>query len=170
MGHSRPPPDLEAFCRSEHARLVGVLALYCRDRELAQELAQDALVRLCRDWEKVRDLDHPEAWLHWVGLNLANSFFRRRAAEKRARQRLHPVTESPRAERSDAELLDALGTLPPRQKAALLLRYYADLSTRESAQALNCPEGTVKTLVHRGIKKLRESGAMTGEEENFDVG
>jgi RNA polymerase sigma factor (sigma-70 family) len=147
-----------------------VLALYCGDRELAQELAQDALVRLCRDWEKVRNLDHPEAWLHRVGLNLTNSFFRRRAAELRARQRLHPVTEAPRPERSDAELLDALRGLPQRQRAALLLRYYAGLSTRESAQALNCPEGTVKTLVHKGINKLRESGAMTGEEESFDVG
>lgn len=80
------------------------------------------------------------------------------------------MTEPPRPERSDAELLDALRGLPQRQRAALLLRFYAVLSTRESAQALNCPEGTVKTLVHKGINKLRKSGAMTGEEESFDVG
>jgi RNA polymerase sigma-70 factor (sigma-E family) len=170
MAQSGPPADLTAFCKREHARLVGVLALYCGDRDLAEELVQDALVRLCRDWEKVRDLDHPEAWLHRVALNVTNSFFRRRAAERRARERLHPVTEMPSSERSDAELLDALKVLPQRQRAALLLRYYANLSTRETAQALSCPEGTVKTLVRKGIQKLRESGAMTGEEERFRVG
>ena len=54
------------------------------------------------------------------------------------------------------ELLDVLATLPERQRAALVLRYYADLPGSEIATMLGCREGTVKSLIHRGLEKLRE--------------
>src|SRR5918992_733978 len=89
MGKSGGAPgDLTAFCRREHPRLVGALSLYCGDLFLAEELAQEALARVCRDWSRVRRMDHPAAWAQRVAINLANSQFRRRAAERRARQRL----------------------------------------------------------------------------------
>ncbi|MDQ4125469.1 MAG: hypothetical protein M3134_07710, partial [Actinomycetota bacterium] len=80
--------QLISFCRREHGRIVGLLSLYCGDAAVAEELAQDALARVCRDWRKVRRMDYPEAWASRVAINLANSHFRRRAAEKRARERL----------------------------------------------------------------------------------
>lgn len=163
------PDELAAFFRAQHSRLVGFLALYCGDAQVAEEIAQDALVRLCRDWNKVRHMDHPEAWLQRVGINLTNSYFRRRSAERRAKARLGDSKQA-WVDRSDTELLDALSSIPARQKAALLLRHYLGLSTREAAEALGCPEGTIKTLVHKAIKNLRLSGAMTGERERTDVG
>lgn len=163
------PDELAAFFRAQHPRLVGFLALYCGDAQVAEEIAQDALVRLCRDWNKVRRMDHPEAWLQRVGINLTNSYFRRRSAERRAKARLGDSKRS-WVDRSDTELLDALSSIPARQKAALLLRHYIGLSTREAAETLGCPEGTIKTLVHKAIKNLRLSGAMTGEQERTDVG
>lgn len=75
--------EFVAFCVEEHPRLVGALSLYCGDRALAEELAQDALTRACRDWRKVRNFAAPGAWTHRVAMNLANSYFRRRAAETR---------------------------------------------------------------------------------------
>lgn len=79
-----PPDDLSAFCQREHPRLVGALSLYCGDALLAQELAQEALVRVCQRWEQVHAKGSPQAWAHRVALNLAHSWYRRRSAERRA--------------------------------------------------------------------------------------
>ena len=164
------PQDLVAFCEEQHPRLVGLLGLYCGDRDMAEEFAQEALARACRDWSKVRRLDAPEAWAYKVGMNLASSYFRRKAIEQRAKRRLEAERprhrETTHAER--AELLDAVGKLPHRQRAALLLHYYLDLSIPQVAQLLECPEGTAKTLVHKAVKRLRAM-ATTEELEARDV-
>lgn len=76
------------LCTQLEPRLIGTLTLYCGDRGVAEELAQETLVRLLDRWEQVRALDHPAAWAHRVAINLANSRFRRLRAERRARQRL----------------------------------------------------------------------------------
>jgi RNA polymerase sigma factor (sigma-70 family) len=166
---SRTPADLSAFCEANDRRLVQALALYCADRALAEEIAQDALVLLCRDWRKVRRMDNPEGWLYRVSINLLNSHFRRRAAAHRAQVRLRRESVGSWVDPSDVELLDALADMPPRQRAALLLRHFVGLSTRETADALGCPEGTVKTLVHKGVQRLRETTALTGEEVPHDA-
>src|ERR671924_1290470 len=84
---SGAPPDLALFCRDEFGQLVGMLSLYCGDRDVAEELAQEAILRLCKHWKRVRNMGHRRAWLQRVGINLANSHFRRRSAERRATSR-----------------------------------------------------------------------------------
>jgi RNA polymerase sigma-70 factor (ECF subfamily) len=159
---SKPAADLVAFCEERYPRLVGALALYCGDRDVAEELAQEALARVCRDWKKVKAMGSPEAWAHRVGMNLAHSHFRRRAAEKRATERLgDPRTAQAFTERTD--LLDSVGRLPHRQRAAVILRYYLGFTVPEVARALECPDGTAKTLLHRGVKALGRSMELSGE-------
>lgn len=152
--------ELSAMCESQHPRLVGMLGLYCGDRDLAEDLAQEALIRLCRDWRKVRKLDAPEQWLHRVALNLAHSHYRRRAIERRVtaivRRQPHPVETAD----TDIESLEILKELPHRQKSALVLHYYMDLPVREVAQVMDIPEGTAKTLIHRGTRALRADPAI----------
>jgi RNA polymerase sigma factor (sigma-70 family) len=104
-------------------------------------------------------MESKEAWAHQVAMNLARSHFRRRAAEYRARQRLSParsmvVDEPPEALRS--EVVDAVSRLPRRQRTALILRYYVDLSVAETAVVMQCPQNTVKTLARRALVQLRE--------------
>lgn len=158
--------DLRAFCEDRYPKLVGTLSLYCGDRDVAEELAQEALVRCCRDWKKVRVMESPEAWLHRVALNLARSKFRRRAAEKRATARLDPPRETvPDTGPDRIALRDAVAALPHRQKVAVILRYYLDLSIEETSFLMDCPEGTVKTLTHKGLATLRflpEVGDLKG--------
>lgn len=79
--------DLVVFCRVQYLRLVGLLGLYCDDRGVGEELAQETLARVWRKWPRVHHLDHPEEWAERVGINLANSHFRRILAERRARRR-----------------------------------------------------------------------------------
>ena len=151
---------LVSFCKAEHPRLVGVLSLYCGDRSVAEELAQEAVLRVCRDWSRVRELDDPVAWLNRVAFNLAKSGFRHRAAERKALLRMTARGRAP-DDRDDAAAVAvrrAVARLPERQKHALLLRYFLDLSVADTAEQLGCPEGTVKTLTFQAIAALRQAG------------
>lgn len=140
-----------AFCRDVSGRLVAAVALYCGDRSLAEEFAQEALARAYRDWSRVRDLSSPEAWVHRVAINLSHSWFRK----------LRPVGGAPAAHDESSGVAEreamrsGLMRLPKRQREAIVLRYYADLSVRDTALALRCAEGTVRALTSQGITALR---------------
>lgn len=153
------PDALVAFCRREHPRLVGTLSLYCGDAALAEELAQEALYRVCRDWPKVSRMPAPGAWAHRVAINLANSAYRRRRAERRANQAHHIVLHRD-MEAGDPggamALRQAVAALPRRQRAAVVLRHLAGYSVAETAEMLGVSEGAVKQLTHRAIATLRE--------------
>jgi RNA polymerase sigma factor (sigma-70 family) len=137
------------FCRAHHARLFGTLRLYCGDAGLAEELTQEALALAVRQWPKVRVMESPAGWLFRVGLNLANSSFRRRSAERRAAGRagsrsvVHTDPDSP----TILAVRDAVRALPPRQREVVILRYFLDLSVRDAAAHMGCAEGTVKGFI-----------------------
>lgn len=149
--------DLESFCARTHPRIVGSLSLLCGDAHAAEELAQDAFARLCRDWWRVRKMDHPEAWLHKVAINLATSRWRRRSAERRAKQRLEGalVVEPPLDRAADLAVRSAVAALPARQRTALVLRYYLDLTFAEIARLMDVKESTAKSLVAKALDRLR---------------
>lgn len=160
-----------AFCRREHPRLVGALSLYTGDADLAEELAQEALATACRSWKQVERYDAPGAWVHRVAINLANSYFRRRAAERRARERA--AAEPPEYDQPDAAdavaVRAAVASLPRRQRTALVLRYYADLPVAEVAALMGCRDGTVRALTAQGIAGLRARLALEQVTEVLDV-
>ena len=155
------------MCEVMYPRLRGFLTLHTGDRHLAEELAQDALVRLCRDWNRVQRMANKEAWLYRVAANLANSFFRRRAAETRARRRLEEgITESIVPEPSEVlALKEALAGLPARQRTVLVMHFYAGMKYAEVAEALDMPESTCKSLARRGLQRLRRVPGMVEVEE-----
>ncbi len=152
------PPELAVFCDREYRRLVGALGLYCGDRDLAEDLAQEALVRVCQHWPQVKEMASPGAWAHRVAINLANSHYRRRALHRRVTPL---ITE--RGDRHDADVAAgvdvrrALLALRPRYRTAVVLRYYLGHSTRETAGLMGVPEGTVKSLLHRAVGQLRDA-------------
>ena len=150
---------LASVCEREHPVLVGALGLYLGDRTEAEDIAQEALVRLVQRWP-LDGVENPGAWVMRVAFNLATSSFRRRSSQRRALDRL--AQRAPTHEANDtAEVLAvrrAILALPDRQRCAVVLRYFADLSVRDTAHHLGCPEGTVKTLVHQAIKTLRHAG------------
>jgi RNA polymerase sigma factor (sigma-70 family) len=162
---------LREFCAVEYPRLLGSLTLYCGDRAVAEELAQEALARACISWSKVRRMDAPGAWVNRVAINLANSHFRRKGAERRAQEKLEARAERAAPHQDhDLEMIlrREVAALPRRQRAALVLRYFGDMSVSATADALGVPEGTIKRLTHDAIAALRKNPRLAGLEVNDD--
>jgi RNA polymerase sigma factor (sigma-70 family) len=150
----------------EFPRLVGALSLYTGDADLAVELAQEALARALRHWGRVERMHAPGAWVHRVPINLANSAFARRRAERAVRERLSALPMS--GEGPDlGEGIDvrrAVSRLPRRQRTAVVLRYFVDLPVGEVAVLMRVKEGTVRALTHQGVTALRTSLNVNQEE------
>ena len=155
--------EVDAFCARMRPRLVGALTLYCGERDLAEELAQETLARVYSRWESVRAADSPDAYTHRVALNLANSTFRRRGAERRARRRLEASAVERVHDTDEADALalrEAVSRLPRGQRTALVLRYFADLSVADTAALMGCSQGTVKSQTAHAIGALRRHAGL----------
>ena len=146
---------LEEFVSSVYRRLLGLLVLRVGDQGVAEELAQESLLKLVKHWDRVRVMDNPWAWLATVAMNQSRSRWRRLAMAERVESGLTPWPEDVDAQDGLTELLVVIDALPERQRAALLLRHYARLSVRETASAMGCAEGTVKSLASRAVERLR---------------
>lgn len=152
------PEDLAAWCRSAYPRLVGLIDVYCGDLQVAEDVAQETLLKVCRDWRRVRRMNSPTSWANRVAINLANTHFRRRGAERRAYSRSQPIPGDDRHHVDQGEAVAvraAVSRLPRRQRAVLVLRFYAGHSVGETAELLGLPTGTVKSLSHRAMGALR---------------
>jgi RNA polymerase sigma-70 factor (sigma-E family) len=147
----------ELFIRHGPAA-VRLAYLLTGHRQLAEDLVQDAFVRLAGRFADLRDPAAFEAYLRKTVVNLARMHFRRRKVEQAHLQRQFPpmAPTLPDVETYD-QLKQALLTLPTRQRAALVLRYYEDLSEHQIAEILRCRPGTVKSLLSRGLATLQET-------------
>jgi len=142
----------------EHALGLTRLALVLvRDTQAAEDIVQDAFCGLHRRWDHVRDTDRALAYVRSAVVNGCRSEFRRR---KSARGQLPDVPASSAesaalASEERRAVLRALAGLPARQREALVLRYYLELSEAETATAMGVSRGTAKSATARGIASLR---------------
>jgi RNA polymerase sigma-70 factor (sigma-E family) len=142
------PPTVADLFREQYRPMVRLAYLLVGSNALAEELVQDSFARVHRRWDRVVN---PRAYLRVTVVNACRSH-RRRAVLERTR-RPGPAPEATVGQPD--ELWDALADLPARQRAALVLRFYEDLSEADIAAALGCRPGTVKSLLHRGLGELR---------------
>jgi len=154
------------FCEREYRRLVGGLALYTGDADVAQDLAHEALARACRHWRRVSDMDQPGAWLWRVAINLANRSFATRRARRSVEEAISIAPDDQAADVTEALVVRAaVAALPRRQRAAVVLRFYLDLPVGEVASLMSCRPGTVKALTHQGVQGLRQRLLLDFTEE-----
>lgn len=142
--------DFAAFYRAEHEGQVRRAFLLTGSNETANDVVHDAFIAV---HQRFRDLDHPAGYLNRVVINGCRDVARRRRTTHRLLARLAPQEpESP-----DHDVLDdLLAALPFNQRAAVVLRFYAQLSHREIADALDCPIGSVGPWINRALAALRK--------------
>lgn len=151
------PADLDEFIAIHYRRLLGLLTLKTGSRVEGEDLAQEALIKLVTNWPAVARMSNPWGWLATVAVNSSSSLWRKTLNGRKAVDRLAAMS-AVRCEASDADVIDLLAivrALPERQRKALVLRFYAQLSVRETADAMGCAEGTVKSLTHQAIRRMR---------------
>ena len=153
----RPPTDDEftELVHASWASLYRTAYLLVGERGEAEDLVQTALAKTYASWGRVRDVSAASGYARTALVNTASSWFRRKAWRNE-----RPTDELPdvghEADPTDRPaLVDALAQLAPRQRAVVVLRYYEDLSVSETARALGCSEGTVKSQTHDGLTRLR---------------
>jgi RNA polymerase sigma-70 factor (ECF subfamily) len=151
--YQRFSTDFAAFFRQELRPLVA-LAAAIAGPDRAEEIAQEALLRAHREWDRIALYDKPGAWARRVTINLATSSRRRRRAERSALLKVagRRQLDAPPPEVDGFWAL--VRRLPPRQAAAVALHYLDDLSIAEIALALDCAEGTAKAHLHQARRTL----------------
>jgi RNA polymerase sigma-70 factor (sigma-E family) len=155
---SREEHDAEfgEFASSRAAWLRRVAYLLSNDWHQADDLTQSTITQLYLHWHRIRTMENPDGYARTT---LVNAFLaERRSPWRRVLLRSHGE-ETQVASDLDAaiDLRQALAALPARQRATVVLRYYCDLTVEQTAEALNCSAGTVKSQTARGIDGLRRT-------------
>jgi len=156
--------SFEALCRREYPLVVRTAYLITGDAEEAADVAQEAFARALQHWRKVRRMDRPAAWLQRVAANLSISW-RRRGRYWSREIAAEPEGVEDRDPSNGLLMLEALQLLTPAQRAAIVLRYYADQSVEQAARALGKRPGTIRALTSQGFTRLRAYLADDEQEE-----
>jgi RNA polymerase sigma-70 factor (sigma-E family) len=150
---------LTTLYTTHYRDLVRLAAFLTGDRDNAEEVVQDAYVKMHGSWRRVRELDKAEAYLRTTVVNLSRSRLRHRQVTQKHQP--EPMGEAASAESFAMEhaqrelVLGALQALPRRQREAVVLRYYGDLSEAQTAAAMGCSVGAVKSHTSRAMTALR---------------
>ena len=159
---SSPDEAFRDFVVNESAGLLHTGWMFTGDWNLAEDLLQTALVRTWPHWERISRDGMPAAYVRTVMARTYASWSGRRwSAETPSETLPEHATEDPGLNAADQRdrLVRALAGLPRRQRAVIVLRYYLDLSEQQTADALKCSVGTVKTQASRGLARLRATSA-----------
>lgn len=156
--------EFERFVAECADSLLRTAYLLMWDLPAAEDLVQECLAKVARRWPRVRTMVHPAAYARRILVNSSLDGAKRRARQRAeldqgAQLRLERLDVGAATEMASIEqrfaLARAIGTLPPRQRAALVLRYFEDLTEAQTAEVLGCSVGTVKSSTSRALDHLR---------------
>ncbi len=149
-------PAFEAWVAARGPALLRFAYLVTRDADAAQDAVQDALTAACARWARISRTDDPDAYVRRMIANAHISWWRRVARRETPTADLVMPRSEPGSLLPEAQAAWQLcGTLPRRQRAAVVLRFYEDLSYAEIAEVLQCSEATVRSQIHRALASLR---------------
>ncbi|WP_344442386.1 SigE family RNA polymerase sigma factor [Kitasatospora nipponensis] len=159
------PEGFEEYVAARQGALLRTAYLLTGDAHLAQDLVQSTLLRVWQRWSRIGPMEHADGYVHRVMVTMLAGWRRRRwqGEVPHGDPALVPAPGSgaahdPHAAHGDrAVLVTALRTLPPRQRAVVVLRFHLDLSEAQAAAALGCSVGTVKSQTAKALARLRGS-------------
>ncbi|HEY1487410.1 MAG TPA: SigE family RNA polymerase sigma factor [Micromonosporaceae bacterium] len=152
------PPGFEEFVTVRSPRLLRAAYQLTHDWALAEDLMQAALAKAWRAWSRLSLESDPEPYVRKIMFNTYASWWRRRWNHENPTDSVPERTDDsmPHGQVDDRDQVwRALGRLPRRQRAAIVLRYFADMTEAQSADILGCSIGNIKSLTSRGLSSLR---------------
>lgn len=149
----RTVPEFDEFVTERSTRLLRTAYLLTRDHALAEDLLQTALTRSWFAWDRITG--DPEAYVRRVLVTTYATWWRRRWNGEQPTAELPESPSAPSGSEDRHDLWEAMGRLPRRQRAVVVLRYFEDLDVRQTADVLGCSAGTVKSQLSRALAKLR---------------
>jgi RNA polymerase sigma-70 factor (sigma-E family) len=152
--------EFDAFVAARSTALLRTAYLLTRDHALAEDLVQTALAKAWFHWSRIQR-ESPEPYVRRILVTTYSSWWRRRWTGEVPTEEL-PESPAPPGEDS-LDLWDALGRLPRRQRAVIVLRFYEDLSEAETARVMGTSLGTVKSQTAKALAKLRLDPALATE-------
>lgn len=167
----RPPSDsttpasdaFTAFVHDAWRPLYRTAYLLLGEHGAAEDLAQAALAKTYTGWSRIRERDAAYGYARTVLLNEARAMFRRTSWGREQPVAVLPERPVERDPSDRPAVLDALRTLPPRQRAVVVLRFYEDLTEAQAAHALGVSVGTVKSQTSKALARLRLDDTITRE-------
>jgi RNA polymerase sigma-70 factor, ECF subfamily len=147
--------DIDRFITDHYEAVRRAIALAIGDPGRAEEVTQEAFSRALERWGQVSVMDRPVAWVYVVALNAARRDLKRSSRKDGDFGRIMESVDASGRVATAVSVRTAVATLPARQRAAVVLRYLADLSVAEVAGAMGCAEGTVKSTLHAALGRLR---------------
>jgi RNA polymerase sigma factor (sigma-70 family) len=144
-------PAFDAFYAASRPTIGRAVALAVGDVDLASDATDEALARAYERWALVSRLERPEGWVYRVAVNWAVSVLRRR---RRSLHRLYEPASADGPAVSDPALHEALGALDVKHRSVVVCRHLLGWSVAETADALGLNEGTVKSRLHRALRRL----------------
>ncbi len=153
-----PDQDFDAYVAASGPRLKRLAFLLTGDLDAAEDLLQTAYAKALPRWSRIRAYDEPDAYMRRLMVNTRTSVWRKlRGREVLTADPPERAGSDPTLAYADTEeLRRALSALPAKQRAAVVLRYYCDLSEAETAAVMGISVGTVKSHASRGLARLRE--------------
>jgi RNA polymerase sigma-70 factor (ECF subfamily) len=145
--------SFDEFYLDHFDHVARALVLAGADRDMARDSAQEAFARALRKWQEVREMGRPDGWVYVVAMNHLRDCWRRAG-------RVDPPEEAVAPDASGSvvtrlSVRDAIQTLSPRQRQAVVLRYLVDLPLADVAEAMGCAVGTVKATIHHALGAMR---------------
>ena len=164
MVSRRQDEQFDAFMTASWPSLYRTAVLMTGDTHLAEDLLQNAMGKVYKSWHRVSQVEHPRSYARAILANEVATWWRRRSSSELPVETWPEPTSAVGLDDQvvNADLMwEALSTLPARQRAVVVLRYYEDLSGAEIARVLDISEGAVKTHAHRALRAL-ETALTTG--------
>jgi RNA polymerase sigma-70 factor (ECF subfamily) len=148
--------SFEEFYEANHQRLFVALCLITGNRHEAEEVMQEAFVRILERWDRMDDVENPSAFLHRVALNVFRNRYRRMNLAVRRRFAVAPATDDLAAVEDRDALVRALRRLTPQQRQAIVLTTLLDYSSEEAGLMLGIRPSTVRVLTTRARAAMKE--------------
>jgi RNA polymerase sigma-70 factor, ECF subfamily len=153
----REATSFEDFFEGHRRPLFGALCLVTGNRSEAEEIAQDAFLKVWERWERVAGLEDPNAYLFRTAMNLFRNRLRRASVAARKALALTSSADDLATIEDRDEVVRWLRPLPPRQRAAIVLTIYLDYSSDETARILGIRPSTVRALASQGRAGVRHA-------------